>query len=256
MLINPSYSFYFENNWVQSDNITTDFVDHTNHFEKGNSMELRSYNHNGEPHIFQAKKYFEKFLFDNEKHGIKSEKSSQDLLNISYELLDRNKLVNAKIFLIGYAKAGQSYFSLSASEAGPIGVKENVELTNYSESNLTDSVNGEVNHSSIRSLFFTKDDVLYTTRVSQGETVSFLRDAIVESAIKLGFPVIEKSISAEELKESDVVFFSDNSNEINMVKRFDDHTFTSNWRETSVMDILMLFRNQASNDGTVEDAII
>lgn len=256
MLTNQTYSFYFENNWVQSDNITTDFVEHTNHFEKGNSMELRSYDHNGEPHIFQAKKYFEKFLFENEKQGIRSEKSSQDLLNISYELLSRNKLINAKIFLIGYVKSGQSYFSLSASEAGAIGVKENVELKNYSESNLFDAESGEVKHSPTRSLFFTKDDMLYTTRVSKDDTTSFLRDAIVESAIQLGFPVIEKSISSAELKESDVVFYSDNSNEINVVNRFDDHTFSSNWRETVVMDILMLFRHQASKDEAGEYAII
>lgn len=256
MLVNPTYSIYFENSWLTSDNITTDFVDHTNHFEKGNSIELRSYDHNGEPHIFQAKRYLDKFLIDNEKQGIESAKSADDLLNISYELLSRNKLINAKIFLIGYVKSGQSYFSISASEGGSIGVKENVELSSHSEFSLFDANTKEVKHSSTKALFFMKDDVLYTSRVDKEEPTSFLRDAMVESAINLGFPVIEKSISVEELKESEVIFYSDNSNEINIVDRFDGQLFTHNWRETAVMDILMLFRHQASKDGSGEYAII
>ena len=256
MPTNSTYSFYFENNWVSSDNITTDFVNHTNHFENGNSIELRSYDHNGEPHIFQAKKYLGKFLSENKKLGIECEKSEQELQNTLYELLGRNNLKNAKIFLIGYVKSGKSYLSLSASEASPIGVNENIELIDYSDANLFDGESGEIKHSSTRSLFFTKDDVLYTTRVDRNEPTSFLRDAIVESAIQLGYPVIEKSISSTELEESDVIFYSDNSNEISMVNRFENHSFANNWRESMVMDILMLCRHQASRDGAGSYAII
>jgi hypothetical protein len=256
MPTNPTYSFYFENNWVTSDNITSNFVDHSNHFEKGNTIELRSFSLDGQPHIFQVNKYLEKFLQANIEQGIASEKTAKELINILYELLNRNKLINSKIHLISYVKSGKSYLSLSASETNPIGVKENMELKNYSEEDLFNNENGEVKHSATRSLFFTKDDVLYTTRVNKGEATSFLRDAIVESAIQLGFPVIEKSISSSELEQSDVIFYTDSSNEINMVNRFDNHFPSMQWRETMVMDILMLFRNQASNENLVSAAII
>lgn len=256
MQTNHSYSFYFENNWVTSDNITANLVDHSNHFEKGNSIELRSFSLDGQPHIFQANKYLEKFLDANVEQGIASEKTAKELVSFLYELLDRNKLINSKIHLISYVKSGQSYLSFSASETNPIGVKEDIELKNYSESDLFNHESGEVKHSATRSLFCTKDEVLYTTRVNKDEAASFLRDAIVESAIQLGYPVIEKSITSLELQQSDVIFYTDSSNEINIVNRFENHSTSNEWRETMVMDILMQFRHQASNENLVSAAII
>ena len=226
-----------------------DFMEHTFHFGNGIQGELRSYGYNGGPHLFKAKKYIQNLLDQAEEKGINSDIKTDDLAGLAYELLNKNELINARVFPVLYEKSGNTHLLISAKPAQPFTIRENVHFTdNLSQSELNISSTGKVAFSADNPVFFIKHGILYTPKVENHQQPSIIRDTIIECAIVLGYPVIEKSIIINELKGSEAVFFSNLTHEMSFVQRLQDLTFTSDWRETMAMDLLMMFRQQATNE--------
>ncbi len=246
---NNKYTLYFKREWVTAGEINHEFVEHALHFNNGVSEELRSYGYNGGPHVFKAKKYFETLIFKAEEQGMFVQYTADELINITYELLEKNQLVNATLIPIIYLKDGEVNLMISAKKADPFTVRENLQLDEDLYSNVLNvSSSGKLNFSSENPFFFIKHGVLYTPKVEEDDTPGVIRDTIIECAIALGYPVIEKRILISEIEESEVVFFSNHTHEMSFVQRFKNFTFHKNWRETMAMDLLMMFRQQATNE--------
>lgn len=69
----------------------------TLHYGYGVFEGLRAYNAQQGPHIFKVKRHFERLTNSAEKLNIQMQYTVQELINIAYELLERNDMREAYI---------------------------------------------------------------------------------------------------------------------------------------------------------------
>ncbi|MEM6831941.1 MAG: hypothetical protein AAF551_15630, partial [Bacteroidota bacterium] len=140
---------------------------------------MRSYGYNGGPHVFKAKKYLELLIAKAEDNGLFINYHIDELMNITYELLEKNHLINATIVPIIYLKDGETHFMISAKKAAPFTVRENLQLDEDLYSSILNiSSSGQINFCSENPFFFIKDGILYTPKVKEKEPTGIIRDTI------------------------------------------------------------------------------
>ena len=264
MNLDSKYIFHFENNWLKVAQIDHEFIDHTMSFANGVLEEMRSYEYEGGTHIFKSNEHFKRLISAAQKKNIKIDISLDKLIRLSYQLLEKNNLKNATLQALIYSQNDEPKFMLSAKKTTPFTVKEHLEINTDSKDSekegLTEILaingSGDIIFNSTNSFFFVKDGVLYTPGMEKDSTPGIMRDAIIECAMVLGYPVIEKSISIEEVDGSEAVFFSSYSNPMSLVDKINSYTVTKDWKDTIAMDLLMMFRQQATNEGFWNHSII
>ena len=252
MQSDSNYTLYFQSEWLPADQINHDFMDHALHFSNGVSGEVRSYDFNGDAHLFKARKNFNSLIRQANEKGISTPYSVQELVKTCYELLVKNGLTNAVIKPIFYKKDNVSQLVISAKKADVFTIREKVAIHGEQQIIESESIKmdqeGIIGHDTKNPFFFIKNGVLYTPKVDKNEEPSILRDTIIECAIWLGYPLIEKTIEVEELEGSEVAFFSNTTYELNFIQKFRDIEFTKDWRDTMAHDLVMMFRQQATNE--------
>ena len=258
--MNPdkTYTLYFNNQWLEAGQIDHAFLDDTMHFSNGVSEELRSYEFHGEAHIFKAFQHFQRLIQEADKRGLNISMEVHKFVGLAYDLLRRNKLNNATIHALIYPKNGKARIVLSAKSAASFDVRENLEVSSepISDHKLETDYEGMIISSPSNPFFFIKDDVLYTPSIEKDVQPSFMRDAVIECAVALGYPVIEKSICIDELEGSDVAFFSSATEALSLVKNIDNYSFSEDWRETIAMDLFLMLRQQVTNEDFWNHSII
>ena len=88
---------YLNGEWIKAEKARASYYDQTLHYGNGVFEGIRSYKTNNGPKIFKAKEHFNRLLSSAEKMHIKVNISSQELIEITYELLERNNLGDAYI---------------------------------------------------------------------------------------------------------------------------------------------------------------
>ncbi|MEN6479400.1 MAG: branched-chain amino acid transaminase [Anaerolineales bacterium] len=110
-------------------------------------------------------------------------------------------------------KAGGNYdnSALIHMEAADNGYAENVALDAF----------GYVSEGSGENIFLVRDGVLHTPQLSMGNLGGITRDSVITIAQDLGYTVIERLISREELYMADEMFFSGTAAELTPIRSVD-----------------------------------
>ena len=259
--------FFFRNEWVKSEDLGTDFVEHSNYFSNGVSLVLRSYAGENGINIFRSNPRIIEFLKEVQEAGLKLDFVAKDLLRIGHLLLDKNKIENASIQLVAYAFNGKVELMGSAKECMPFAIKELISVTTSLEHEQTDeqvptsntlliNEEGNLTESNQGNFFLVKDEILYTPKLQDGAEPGHTRSSIIEGAIALGYPVIEKSISTRDLSGSEAAFFSSGESEMSFIERIDNFSFSTDWRNTIAHDLMLMLRQLLLNDDKIDYSII
>ena len=97
-------SFIFsDGQFITADQLFIDPFSQTFHYGNGVFEGLRAYQTDHGPRIFKPRAHFERFLDSAQRLGLKVDYTVEELINISYELLEKNKLSNAYLRPLLYA---------------------------------------------------------------------------------------------------------------------------------------------------------
>ncbi len=272
MYYNQDTIVYLDGKWVSGANATTNLYAQTLHYGNGVFEGIRSYETENGAQIFKAKEHYERLLYSAKAMHIPFNYTVDKLISLSYELLKKNKIEDAYIRPLLYQgeemslkPAKESHLLLCAwSWAKYLGDKKvrlvtssyerpNPKSTNiqakvvghytnsilatkeaqqkgYDEALLLDS-QGYVAEGPGANFFYEKEGVLYTCPL--GNILSGItRQTVFEMAEALGYPLIEKYFTPDDVYNADGAFFTGTAAEIAPIESLDDYTFKKPWEDT------------------------
>ena len=103
MYDHPESIQFFDGNFVKTEEIKVHALSQTLHYGFGVFEGLRSYETPDGPVIFKGIAHFERLVRSAEKLSLSLSYSPEELLEISYELLKKNRLTDAYIRPLVYA---------------------------------------------------------------------------------------------------------------------------------------------------------
>ncbi|MGL1887331.1 MAG: branched-chain amino acid transaminase [Reichenbachiella sp.] len=295
MYYNENSILYLDGKWVKASEAKIDLYSQTMHHGNGVFEGIRSYGSAAGPNIFKAKEHFERLKYSAERMSIKFPYDIDELVKIAYELIERNGADNAYIRPMLYLGANMklitcsevhlmmaawewpkylgdealkvmiSSFQRPNPKSIPIDAKVTGNYTNsilatneakskgFDEALLLDS-EGYVSEGSGQNFFYVKDDVIYTPPLGN-ILPGITRSTIIEYAMELGYPVMEKLFEPEEMRGADVAFFTGTATEIASIASIDDMVFKKDWKETIAYELFQMYRSRVTNEELSNSAV-
>ncbi|SHK27330.1 branched-chain amino acid aminotransferase [Reichenbachiella agariperforans] len=295
MYYNENSILYLDGQWLKASEAKVNLYSQTMHHGNGVFEGIRSYGSAAGPNIFKAKQHFERLKFSAERMAIKFPYSVDELVKISYELIEKNNLENAYIRPLIYLGAnmklitcGETHIMMATWEwppylgdeslkvmissyqrpnpkSIPIEAKVTGNYTNsilatneakregYDEALLLDS-DGYVSEGSGQNFFFVKDGVIYTPPLGN-ILPGITRATIIEYAMELGYPVVEKLFVPEDMRGGEVAFFTGTATEVASISSIGDIEFKKDWKETVAYELFQMYRARVTNEELSESAV-
>lgn len=283
---------YFTNNtvlfldgkWVKAKDAKTNLYSQSLHYGAGVFEGVRSYKTDQGTSIFKAKEHFERLHYSAEKMHIKLNYSVAELIDITYELLEKNNLENAYIRPLVYLGANmalqptnevhvmicawdwgrylgdkpQSLMTSSFQRPNPkscfVEAKVTGHYTNsilatteakqkgFDEALLLD-IQGNVAEGPGANFFYEKEGKLYTAPLGN-ILAGITRQTVFELAEELGFEIVEKFFTPEEVYRADSAFFTGTAAEIAAVGSLDGNKFMLPWEESIGYELSFAYQNR------------
>ena len=111
----------------------------------------------------------------------------------------------------------------------------------FDEALLLDA-NGHVAEGPGANFFFEKDEVLYTSPLGN-ILPGITRATMFELCHELGFKLVEKYFTPEEVKGADSAFFTGTAAEVAGIESIDDLVFETNWESTIASKLAKAYQN-------------
>ncbi len=272
MYYNKKTDVYLDGKWIKADNAKTDLYSQTLHYGSGVFEGIRSYKTEDGVLVFKAREHFERLKSSAEKMHINFEYAIDDLVELTYELLERNNLENAYIRPLVYLDANMkleptknSHFMLCAWEWGKYLGDEQLKIMTSSferpnpKSCFIDAkVTGHYTNSILATTEAKNkgfDEALLMDMngfVAEGSGANFFyekdeklytaplgqiypgvtRQTIIEIAGELGIEVEEKLFTKEDVYLADGAFFTGTAAEVAGIESLDGKKFNLNWEDT------------------------
>lgn len=291
MYYNKESIIYLDGEWVKAAEAKIDLFSQTLHYGSGVFEGIRAYDSSAAPNVFKAKEHYERLLYSAEKMGINMTLTVNELVNLTYELLDRNNISDAYIrplvFLganMKLAKTFDTHVMLAAWEwepysgedplrvmvssferpnpkSVPIDAKisghyiNSILATNeakrlgYDEALLLDS-HGYVAEGPGANFFFVKDGIIYTPALGN-ILPGITRATIIEYAMELGYPVVEKFFTFNEIRGAETAFFTGTATEIASISSINDIKFEKDWKDTIAYELFLMYRQRVNSNHVV-----
>ncbi|MCV9388926.1 branched-chain amino acid transaminase [Reichenbachiella ulvae] len=295
MYYNENSIIYQDGQWLKAIDAKVNLYSQTMHHGNGVFEGIRSYGSAAGPNIFKAKQHFERLKYSAERMDIKFPYSVDELVKISYELLEKNNLENAYIRPMIYLGAnmklitcGEVHIMMAAWEwppylgdeslkvmissyqrpnpkSIPVDAKVTGNYTNsilatneakkngFDEALLLDS-DGFVAEGSGQNFFYVKDDVIYTPPLGN-ILPGITRATVIEYAMELGYPVVEKLFKPEDMEGAEVAFFTGTATEIASIAQIDNIMFKKDWKDTIAYELFQMYRARVTNEELSESAV-
>ncbi len=277
MYYNNETFIFKDGEFIKVNDAKTSIYGQTLHYGNGVFEGIRSYDTSQGTKIFKPKEHFDRLKFSAESTHLRLDYSSEDLEKITYKILEQNRLTDAYIRPLVYSGESMSLFPSEEShivimawnwgkflgdqmirlklssfqrpnpkscivEAKVCGHYVNSMLATteakkagYDEALLTD-MHGFVAEGPGANLFYEKDGKLYTP--SLGNILrGITRNTIIDIAKGMGYEVVEKQTTPEELKTADSAFYCGTAVEVVGIKSLDDYEFPLPW-ENSIGSIM------------------
>lgn len=273
---------YLNGVWKRASDAQVSLYNQTIHYGNGIFEGIRAYSTENGVKIFKAEEHYERMLSSAAFMHIKVNYTVEELINLTYTLLEKNNLTNAYIrplFYLGenmtLTPVNDTNFFLCAWEWGNY-------LGNDLLSVMTSSyrrpdpkschveaktvghyINSILAGTEARQKGF--DEALMLDAegfVAEGPGANFFyekdgciytcplgnilpgitRDTIIDIAKKLDIPVIVKHFTIEEVKQADIAFFTGTATEVIGIRSLDDYTFPLGWNECIGKRLLEAYR--------------
>ncbi len=280
--------FYLNGKWLNATDAMGNLFSQTLHYGNGAFDGLRAYATNTGPQIFKAKQHFDRLHYSASKMSIDIDHTSEDLIEIAHQLLSKNRLNNAyirplvylgadtelsetkEVFLLMAAWEWERYlgsdllkvmissYEKPSHESIPADTKIYGHYTNsilatmeakskgFDEALLLNS-DGYVTEGPGANFFYEKDEVLYTPPA--GDILpGITRATVISYAREIGYKVVEKQFTAEELVDADAAFFTGTAAEIAGIKSIGGHDFAMDWEDTVAYSLFLMYRQRVVNN--------
>ena len=265
-------TIFLDGKWMKATDASTDLYSQTLHYGSGVLEGIRSYATEDGAMVFKAKEHFERLLYSAEKMHIDLSYSVDELVTLTYELLERNNLQNAYIRPLVYL--GQN-MSLQPTEEVHVllcawnwerylGDKQlNLMTSSFQRPNpkscfVEAKVTGHYTNSILATTeakskgydeallldmngfvaegpganFFYEKDDKLFTAPLGNILAGITRQTIIELAQELGIEVEETFFTPEDVYQADGAFFTGTAAEVAGVESLDDRTFNLKWEDT------------------------
>ena len=284
MYYNDNTVLFLDGNWASAKDAKTDLYSQTLHYGAGVFEGIRSYKTESGAKVFKAKEHFERLHYSAEKMHIKIPYTVQELTDLTYQLLEKNNLVNAYIRPLVYLGQNMSlqptdevHVMLCAWEWGRYLGDTQLKLmtSSFQRPNpkscfVEAKVTGHYTNSILATTEAKQkgfDEALLLDmhgNVAEGPGANFFfekngklytaplgnilsgitRQTIFELAEELGFEVEEKFFTPEEVYKADGAFFTGTAAEVAAIESLDNHEFNLLWEETIGYELAFAYQNR------------
>ena len=272
MYYNDNTEVFFNGEWLKAKDLMVSPYAQTMHYGSGAFEGIRSYETPDGTRIFKAEEHYKRLLYSAERMYLKVNYSVDELTSLTYQLLKKNNLGNAYIRPLIFAGANMSltptdevHVMLCAWEWGKyLGDKLlDVTISSYERPNpkschvdakvtghyvnsilatteakqkgfdeaLLLDAQGNVAEGPGANFFFEKDEVLYTSPLGN-ILPGITRATMFELCHEMGFKLVEKYFTPEEVKGADSAFFTGTAAEVAGIASLDRVPFKLKWEDS------------------------
>lgn len=278
---------YYNGRFMRAADAKGNLFDQTLHYGYGVFEGIRAYETAEGVKIFKAAEHFHRMEFSCEAVGIPYPFQNEELIDLSYELLRRNSFKNAylrplvtcppnmsltkasasqvfmaawewpaylgdkllRLQLSSFRRIHPDCFVVEAKVSGhyvnSIIATQRAKDAGFDEALLLD-MNGFVAEAPGANLFMEKNGVLFTPE--KGSILpGITRATVMEICRELNIAVVEKKITAEELKDADSVFLCGTAAEVIGVASIDDTVFPKAWNTSLGSVVQQAYKNLVLN---------
>ena len=269
MYFNNKTKVYLNGKWLKANEAKTSYYDQTLHYGNGVFEGIRAYNTENGTKIFKAKEHYERLLMSAEKMHIKVNYTVDQLIDISYQLLEKNKLTDAYIrplFSLGQNMAltpvdETNFFICAWKWEKYLGEQPlRLKLSSYRRPHpLSCHVEAKTVGHYINSILATTeakangyDEALLLDTdgyIAEGPGANFFyeeiftcplgnilpgitRATVFQIAKSLSIKIHETKFKFEDLSDADSAFFSGTAAEIAPISSIDDVVFKKPWKNS------------------------
>ena len=278
---------YHNGEFVRAAEAKIDLYSQSLHYGYGVFEGIRAYKTiSGETRIFEAVRHYDRLKESARAINMPYVYDSEDLVKITYELLEKNKLQNAYIRPLVYAPANmgfnrnsESYLSIAVWEMAPfLGNKLlRVMTSSYQRPNPRGfHIEAKATGHYVNSLLASQeakgagyDEALLTDMhgfVAEGPGANLFfekdgalytpprgnilpgitRATVIDICERIHIPVIEKLFTVEEMKKADAAFFCGTAAEIIGWESLDDIPFQKRWHDSLSRRIQKAYADQVA----------
>ncbi len=284
MYYNNNTIVFLDGKWVKASETTSSLYGQTLHYGIGVFEGIRSYKTEDGNKIFKAKEHYERLHYSARKMEIDLPYTVEELIDLSYELLDRNQLGDAYLRPLVYLGENmslqtehESHVLLSAWEWGRyLGDKQlDVMTSEFQRPNpkscfVEAKVTGHYTNSILATNqakragydeallldmngyvaegsganFFFEKDNVLYTAPKGNILQGITRQTIFELAEELGFQVVEKYFTPTEVYDADGAFFTGTAAEVAGIRSLDCKFFKMPWEHTLGYELSRAYQNR------------
>lgn len=258
---NKDRFFFLDGEWLKTDETQT-ALQHPNLSHGSGVFEnLRAYQTESDLSIFKAEEHYKRLVATAKSISLPLSYSSEQLLQLTYKLLQKNKLKNASIQALVYIdEHNESHFLLTAQVCNeldgyknlklktlpydkifPLGIsligtntsstlaKQQARHQGFDDVLLVDQ-EGYVSQGTA-TLFYERDQVLYTSSL-KNIFPEVARSTILELCQLLEIDCIEQDFTPEDVKSADGAFWVSTANGIENIASLDTVDFQLEWADS------------------------
>lgn len=288
MYFKGSEKVFLDGNWVEANQANATLFSQTMHYGYGVFDGMRSYKNADGSNIYRAKDHYERLIKSAKELGLNINYSAEELVSISYKLLNTNKLQTAYIrpliftgpnmeltsdsdvhlFIgawkwkkyLGYQPIDVmvSQFVKPVSKNTPIKGKI---VGNYTYNIMASSQAKKLGYDEALMLdednfisegpaanFFYEKDGVLFTPTTKHALNGITRKSIIALAKEWGVEVVEKDITVEEVYKADHAFFTGTATEVTPIGTINGEKMSKTWEESAAYTLYMMYRQQVMHD--------
>ncbi|MFY8166455.1 MAG: branched-chain amino acid transaminase [Sediminibacterium sp.] len=272
MYYNDETLVFFNGEWLKAKDLMVSPYVQTMHYGSGVFEGIRSYETPDGTRVFKSLEHYERLLHSAKMMHLDVKYTAKEFTDLTYQLLEKNSLSNAYIRPLIFAGANMSltptdevHVMLCAWEWGKyLGNKMlDVMISSYQRPNpkschveakvtghyvnsilatteakkkgfdeaLLLDAQGYVAEGPGANFFFEKDEVLYTSPLGN-ILPGITRATIFELCNELGFKLVEKYFTTEEVRGADSAFFTGTAAEVAGIASLDKVNFKLKWEDS------------------------
>jgi len=273
---------FLDGEWVRARDAKLNVFSQTLHYGSGVFDGLRAYETPSGPRIFKAKEHFERLRYSAKKMHITLPYQTDKLIELAYEVLERNQLQNAYIrplVFLGSSMtlelASEIHFMMTAWQwpRYPKSRNLHVKISSYTKPgpsaiNIDTKSVGNYVHAIMATAEAKQagfDDALLLDNeglIAEGPGSNFFleknnelytpppgkilagitRQTIIELAGELDIPVHEQPLTVADLHEADYAFFTGTAMEIAGIQSVDKVVFSQKWEDSISYNLYLMYQ--------------
>lgn len=272
MYYNDNTIVYHDGKWICARDANASLYAQTLHYGTGVFEGIRTYSVNNRAKMFRGDEHYKRLLHSAHSIGLPLDMRSEELIQITYELLEKNNLIEAYIRPFVYSSPmmslsypeeahiaicvwpwkkllGDKTISLSVSpycRPHPGSCKINAKVSGHYVNSILaateargkgydDALQLDVEGNVAEcsgANFFMEKDGILYTPVAGHILPGITRDTILQMCRQMGIMVKQKKITVEEVYDADGAFCVGTAAEVTGINSLNNRNFRKEWHET------------------------